>query len=208
MDRYYGYGLVDADEAAPNLVPDTTPPVISSVAASTTATTATITWVTDEPATSVVNYGTTTALGSTVTDTTLTTTHSVTLTGLSPETAYYFEVQSADAAGNLTTDNNGGLFYSFTTPAAPANSVSIADITMSTTTYKRAVLLYLRHSTRNSSGSGRQPGHRSYGLRPLERPDGRPGHGRHQHPRSGGPDLGYRPECGRDVHLHRGRRYA
>lgn len=147
VDRYYGYGLVDADEAAPNLVPDTTPPVISSVAASTTATTATITWVTDEPATSMVNYGTTTALGSTVTDTTLTTTHSVTLTGLSPETAYYFEVQSADAAGNLTTDNNGGLFYSFTTPAAPANSVSIADITMSTTTYKYRGRYYYTYAT-------------------------------------------------------------
>ncbi len=135
-DTLYGYGLVDADEAAPNLVPDTTPPVISGVLVSNVgATSATINWTTVEPATSVVNYGITTALGSTVSNPTLVTAHSVTLTGLTPENPYYFEVRSVDAAGNATTDNNNGL-YTFTTTTAPINTMHVASITMSTTTYK------------------------------------------------------------------------
>lgn len=121
---------------------DTTPPVISSVYATATDTTATITWLTDEPATSIINYGTTTALGSTVSDSTLTTTHSITLTGLTASTTYYFEVQSADAAGNLTVNNNGGLLYSFTTTATPTNTLHVASIVMSTTAYKLKGITY------------------------------------------------------------------
>ncbi|HDP70297.1 MAG TPA: subtilisin [Actinobacteria bacterium] len=136
-DTLYGYGLVDANEAAPNIVPDITPPVISGVAVSNVgATSATITWTTDEPSNSTVNYGTTSALGSTVSNTTLVTAHSITLTGLTPETTYYFEAKSADATGNAATDNNGGLYYAFTTTSAPLNAIHVASITMSTTSYK------------------------------------------------------------------------
>ena len=37
------------------------------------------------------------------------------LVELSPNTEYFFEVTSADADGNTSTDDNGGSFYSFTT---------------------------------------------------------------------------------------------
>src|SRR6185312_293057 len=47
--------------------PDTTPPVVSAVAAAVSAPGTTITWTTDESATTRVDYGLTTSLGSTAT---------------------------------------------------------------------------------------------------------------------------------------------
>jgi len=94
---------------------DTTPPVISNVSVSgITANSATITWNTDEPSTSVVEYGTTTAYGQTASGQSGVTSHSVTLTGLNPSTTYHFRVKSADAAGNTATSSD----YTFTTSSA------------------------------------------------------------------------------------------
>jgi alkaline phosphatase len=95
---------------------DTTPPIISAVASSDiTQTNATITWTTDEASNSVVKYGTTTPPTNEITDVAMVTSHSLTLTGLSAETPYFYEVKSTDAAGNTATDNNGGIYYTFTT---------------------------------------------------------------------------------------------
>ncbi len=82
---------------------DTTAPTISNVkVADRTDTTARITWTTNEPATSQVEYGTTTAYGQlSPLSATRVTNHSVTLTGLEPETVYHYRVLSRDAAGNL-----------------------------------------------------------------------------------------------------------
>ena len=81
---------------------DTTPPVISDLTdAEVTATTAKITWTTDEPATSQVEYGTTDAYGSeTSPDTGLSTAHSVTLQNLAQDTEYHFRAKSKDESGN------------------------------------------------------------------------------------------------------------
>jgi hypothetical protein len=100
---------------------DTTPPVISSVAASVTASSATISWNTNEPADSQVEYGTTTAYGSSTTlDSTLVTSHSQTLQSLSPSTTYHYRVRSKDASGNLA------LSADFTfAPAASTGSQNI-----------------------------------------------------------------------------------
>ncbi|HQU07871.1 MAG: hypothetical protein B7X04_02260 [Parcubacteria group bacterium 21-54-25] len=86
-------------------VPDTTPPIISSIQSTNIGTsTVTITWLTNENATSQVEYGTTSGYGtSTAVDSTLTSSHSVTLTGLTPNTTYHFRVKSADASNNLAT---------------------------------------------------------------------------------------------------------
>jgi len=88
--------------------PDTTPPVIKNISASSdTETSAVITWTTNEPSNSQVEYGKTTEYGLTATSDELTTTHSITLSGLEPNTAYYYQVKSKDEAGNeaLSTDN-------------------------------------------------------------------------------------------------------
>ena len=133
----YGFGLVDADEAAPPATTtlDTTPPVISNVATSEiTNTSATVTWTTDEVSDSVVNYGTDTTLGTMESDSTLVTTHSITLTGLTPETTYNYEVKSTDSSGNTATDDNNSVYYTFATiksPTPPAgNKMHITDISM------------------------------------------------------------------------------
>ena len=76
------------------------PPVISNIATAPATTSVTVTWTTDVPATSCVAYGLTMALGSLSDNlTALTTSHSVTITGLSPLTPYYFSVISDNAFG-------------------------------------------------------------------------------------------------------------
>ena len=97
---------------------DTTAPVITSVATTTTATTATVTWVTDEPATSTVRYGTTTT-DNTRSAATLTTAHSVGISGLECGTTYTYAPATADIYGNATT--------------APASTFTTAACTPDTT---------------------------------------------------------------------------
>ncbi|KKW36479.1 MAG: hemolysin-type calcium-binding protein, partial [Candidatus Giovannonibacteria bacterium GW2011_GWA2_53_7] len=83
---------------------DTTAPTITDVQVSTTtATTATITWTTNESASSTVQYGSTSSYGSSTTTSTLVTSHSMSLTGLTSNTTYHFRVKSTDASGNTGT---------------------------------------------------------------------------------------------------------
>jgi hypothetical protein len=95
---------------------DNTPPVISAIASSTSQTTATITWTTDEAANSQVNYGTTVSYGTASSSATLATSHSITLTGLTAGTTYHFQVQSVDGQGNTATSSD----QTFATPYAGA----------------------------------------------------------------------------------------
>ena len=88
---------------------DTSPPVISNVQAVVTDTTATISWTTDEPATSVVNYGLSAGYGSSESDPGLTTSHSITLTNLTPGVTYHFLVSSIDSSGNNADDTDRTL---------------------------------------------------------------------------------------------------
>ena len=117
---------------------DTTPPVISAIAVSgVSGAGATITWRTDEPADRQVEYGTTTSYGSqTPLETTLSTSHQVTLSGLKPATTYHFRVKSRDAAGNLAVSSN----QTFTTldtipPVISALVVSSVSTTTATITW-------------------------------------------------------------------------
>jgi lysophospholipase L1-like esterase len=82
------------------------PPVISSIASSTTQTTATITWTTDQSATSTVNYGLTTSYGTASSSQALVTNHSIALTGLTANTAYHFQVGGANSAGTVSTSTD------------------------------------------------------------------------------------------------------
>jgi hypothetical protein len=71
----------------------------------------TVSWTTDTATDGHVDWGTTTSLGNTTSDSVgSTTTHYVEVTGLSASTPYYFQVRSGS-----TTDDNGGAYYTVTT---------------------------------------------------------------------------------------------
>lgn len=114
---------------------DTTAPVISNVSYGTPLqTSATITWTTDELSDSRVEWGPTISYsGTPVTSSTLVTSHSLDLTGLSAYTVYHFRVKSKDAAGN----EGSSVDYSFQTPAivdVTAPVISAVSSTVTTTT--------------------------------------------------------------------------
>lgn len=111
--------LVTFTTQASTTPPDTTPPTISAVASSTTATTATVSWTTDEPATSAVNYGLTAAYGAASSSPALATSHALQLAGLVPNTAYHFSVVSADASGNTASTSD---FTFMTLPPAASTT--------------------------------------------------------------------------------------
>ncbi len=95
---------------------DTTPPVISGISTGSIAsTTANVTWTTNELATSKVYYGTTTPLSlsgaSFIADSSLVTSHTKALSGLTASTTHYYVVESQDGAGNIATSTEN----SFTT---------------------------------------------------------------------------------------------
>lgn len=82
-----------------------------------------IDWSTDEPASTQVEYGTTNAYGSLqpaepdnnwVGESGGIVTHSVVLTGLTPNTTYHYRVKSMDQAGNLAVSED----KTFTTTSA------------------------------------------------------------------------------------------
>jgi lysophospholipase L1-like esterase len=108
--------------------PDTTRPVISAVQAGSVGSSgATITWTTDEPSTTQVEYGTT--LGGpygtlTPTDDRLVTSHSRSLTGLSADRTYYYRVRSKDAANNEAVS---GEFSFRTNPVASTQTITFDD---------------------------------------------------------------------------------
>lgn len=122
---------------------DTTAPTISNVQSSSlTSSGATITWDTNEAASSQVEYGTTTGYGTTTTetDTEGVTIHSVAVSGLANCTTYHYRVISKDLSLNTQTGSDN----SFTTtgcstptptptvtptPSASATSQSTASST-------------------------------------------------------------------------------
>ncbi len=84
------------------IVPDLDPPVFSNVSVTNITTgSATISWNTDEPATSQIKYGPTSAYGNrSVKNTGYQLSHSISLAQLVPNTTYHFQLVSADEDGN------------------------------------------------------------------------------------------------------------
>jgi hypothetical protein len=100
---------------APLPPPDSTAPVITSVSASSeTEMSTVVSWSTDEPASSQVEYGKTVDYGSiTASDEQLVASHIVSLDSLEPRTFYHFRVKSTDQAGNEALSGD----YTFATAA-------------------------------------------------------------------------------------------
>lgn len=82
-------------------------------ASSITSTSATITWTTDVPSNSRVDYGLTNSYGQNVTDASYALSHAITLTGLLPGTPYHYKVTSARTSYNPAV--SGDLTFTTTT---------------------------------------------------------------------------------------------
>lgn len=98
--------------------PDTTPPRIlatpqmSGIADAT----AVVSWQTDEPSKGGVKFGVASPPATAVAETAFTTSHSVTLAGLAPDTLYYLGVYGSDVTGNGPTESG---IISFRTKPLP-----------------------------------------------------------------------------------------
>src|SRR5574341_203682 len=116
-------------------IPDTQPPVISAVTVgSITSAQATVSWTTNEPATSLVEYGTTTTYGLQTTENlALAGQHQHRLTGLQAATTYHFRVLNRDAAGNLATsaDRTFTTLAAADTTAPTLSAVAAGSVTSS-----------------------------------------------------------------------------
>jgi hypothetical protein len=96
-------------------------PIISDVAAIEIANdSATISWITDQPGDSLVEYGPTPSYGISVTDSTLVKIHRIILRNLDPKTTYHFRVKSANEYGFSSYSRDA----SFTT-LAPLNPITL-----------------------------------------------------------------------------------
>ena len=127
--------------------PDTAPPMISGVKLTDVSdSTATITWVTDEKATTRVDYGTTTAYGSTTSsDDSLITDHSVTLSGLEADKTYYFRLKSMDFRENeAVLDTNQSFKTLPPIPTGPDVGKRAPDFTVYSLDGKQVALSELR----------------------------------------------------------------
>jgi subtilisin family serine protease len=96
---------------------------------------ATLSWTTTSASDSRVHYGTTPALGSQTGTAALITAHAVGLIGLSPNTLYYYDVESLDSQGNGVRDDNGGLHYTFSTDNSRDVLLVIGDASFTKKTY-------------------------------------------------------------------------
>ncbi len=84
------------------VIKDTTPPLISNLKISNIAANeVTISWATDETATSEAQYGPNNTLQNSVRDSTQVTQHQLVLNELTPKTTYRLRVQARDVLGNL-----------------------------------------------------------------------------------------------------------
>jgi phosphatidylserine/phosphatidylglycerophosphate/cardiolipin synthase-like enzyme len=79
-------------------------------------------WTTDVASSSIVRYGLTSALGDSVVEPALVTTHAVTVPGLAPATVYHYSVGSADANGANFTPTR---LFSTASPSQSTGAINV-----------------------------------------------------------------------------------
>ena len=174
---YYRVGSVDALGNGPELNQDATNPSVLGTLLTqegpdeiaplvtelrvffVTNTTALITWNTDEPSNSLVQYG---VIGDDwdgymfdENDAGMVTYHSITLTGLQPGTQYYFRVGSTDARGNgpwlNTRESNPSDEMTFTSAIGPDKTApQISDVRIHAENEQTAVVEWITDEPGNS----------------------------------------------------------
>lgn len=123
---------------------DVSGPVLSDITYEIGTSTVTISWITDEVATSTIEYGLTDIYDSSMSISTGTTTHVFVLTDLIPNTTYHHRLISTDVLGNISITED----QTFTTSALDATT------TATTTTPVAVTVSSWSGPTGGSSGSG------------------------------------------------------
>ncbi|MDB6036740.1 MAG: Fibronectin type domain protein, partial [Verrucomicrobiales bacterium] len=100
-------------------IADLQAPIITNVAATNRFAAEVITWNTDEPANSVLVCLTNGTVFGIFNSADLETEHSLLVKRTTPGVTYQFYVVSTDEAGNASTNNNGGKFYTFVAAGVP-----------------------------------------------------------------------------------------
>jgi trimeric autotransporter adhesin len=113
-DGFGGTNIPRTDTAA---IDCSAPAIQNVLATGITGRAASLTWTTNEASSSLAHYGTTAPPSATASQAALVTSHSVPISGLTPCTPYLFDVSSTDATNNAASDDNGGVYYGFTTTA-------------------------------------------------------------------------------------------
>ena len=96
------------------IIDNTAPEFFSISSGAPTTNSAIISWTTNENATSIVKFGTTTSYGTFSNSSLYTTSHSRALSSLSADTTYHYQVVSIDNAGNMNNSSDA----TFTTAVA------------------------------------------------------------------------------------------
>jgi len=128
---------------------DVTAPSISDISIIKTDTTATINWKTTEASWTWLLWGTTVSYGQENKTEVFVLTHSVSLTGLTPSTTYYFQIKTKDAAGNtlygnglsFTTSAQGSTTPVTVTPAGQSSGLQMPILTKPLNQMNRAELI-------------------------------------------------------------------
>jgi hypothetical protein len=127
-------GVVSGSNTTGTTPPPSSLDITNVQAAPATTSTAQIVWTTSVPADSSVDYGTSTSYGSnTPIDSTMVTSHQVTLSGLAAGTTYYYQVNSNTSNGNHGHSGGHGLKtagFSVSGAINPATGVSGATLTL------------------------------------------------------------------------------
>lgn len=92
-------------------------------------TSAIVSWLTNRSANSVVQYGTTLSYGSSKSDSTQTTSHGLTLTGLSANTTYHYSIQSSESSG-LSANTSDSTFTTAVTGTTTTITLAPTDTTV------------------------------------------------------------------------------
>lgn len=122
------YGNLDPTPASRPFTVDTVPPQIIGLSAAPAANQSEITWITDEPTRGTVEYGlsgnsefTNRYAGPPLTS------HRILLTGLVPETTYFFRVLAQDVAGNVASAE-GTAFVTLAAPDLVVSNLTLGGV--------------------------------------------------------------------------------
>lgn len=116
-----------ATSTAVSFTVDNTAPALSSVAAATTSSTATITWTTDEAGSSQINFGLTSSYGTSTAESDTSSrvmSHSVVVSDLVSCTRYHYQAQSKDSVGNTGTSTDSTLITAGCTGSSGISSTA------------------------------------------------------------------------------------